>query len=159
VGAELKGTVCLTRGDKAFLSQHIGDLQNAATLRSMEETVGHLQGILKIRPEIVAHDLHPDYLSTAYAQGINELPRIAVQHHHAHLASCMAENGLEGEVIGVIFDGTGYGSDGTVWGGEFLVGGYGIPQRGTSALFHCPAETLPCGAVPHGPCIPIWYWG
>ncbi|HKZ16976.1 MAG TPA: carbamoyltransferase HypF, partial [Geobacteraceae bacterium] len=101
VGAELKGTVCLTRGDKAFLSQHIGDLQNAATLRSMEETVGHLEGILKIRPEIVAHDLHPDYLSTAYAHGINELPRIAVQHHHAHLASCMAENGLEGEVIGV----------------------------------------------------------
>jgi hydrogenase maturation protein HypF len=124
VGAELKGTVCLTRGDKAFLSQHIGDLQNAATLRSMEETVGHLERILKIRPEIVAHDLHPDYLSTVYAQGIKGLPGIAVQHHHAHLASCMAENGLEGDVIGVIFDGTGYGADGTVWGGEFLVGGY-----------------------------------
>lgn len=124
VGAELKGTVCLTRGDRAFLSQHIGDLGNDAVLRSLEETVEHLERILDIRPEAVAHDLHPDYLSTVYAREIANLPHIAVQHHHAHLASCMAEHGLEGEVIGVIFDGTGLGSDGTVWGGEFLVGGY-----------------------------------
>jgi hydrogenase maturation protein HypF len=131
VGAELKATVCLTRGSKAFLSQHIGDLQNAATLRSMEETVAHLEQVLKIEPEVVAHDLHPDYLSTTYALGVNGLPKIGVQHHHAHLASCMAENGLEGEAIGVIFDGTGYGPDGTIWGGEFLVGGYtGFERKG-----------------------------
>jgi len=118
VGAELKGTVCLTRTDRAFLSQHIGDLQNDAVLRSLAETVDHLESILSIRPEVVAHDMHPDYLSTVYAQSLAELPRIPVQHHHAHLASCMAENRLEGETIGVIFDGTGYGSDGTIWGGE-----------------------------------------
>jgi hydrogenase maturation protein HypF len=124
VGGELKGTVCLTRGDKAFLSQHLGDLKNAATLDSLEATVRHLEGILKIRPQLVAHDFHPDYLSTTYAGERTGLPTVAVQHHHAHLASCMAENGLEGDVIGVIFDGTGYGADGTIWGGEFLVGGY-----------------------------------
>jgi len=129
VGAELKGTVCLTRDDRAFLSQHIGDLKNDAVLRSLEETAGHLERILDIRPELVAHDLHPDYLSTVYAQGIDRIPKIAVQHHHAHLASCMAEHGLEGEVIGVIFDGTGLGTDGTIWGGEFLLGGYDSFQR------------------------------
>jgi hydrogenase maturation protein HypF len=129
VGAELKGTVCLTRHDQAFLSQHIGDLQNDAVLRSLEETVDHLQRILAICPEVVAHDMHPDYLSTVFAQDLSGLTRIPVQHHHAHLASCMAENGLEGEAIGVIFDGTGYGTDGTIWGGEFLVGGYHTFRR------------------------------
>jgi len=124
VGAELKGTVCLTRGNRAFLSQHIGDLGNDAVLRSLEETVDHLKNILDISPRAVAHDLHPDYLSTVYAREIPRLPLIAVQHHHAHLASCMAEHGLEGEVIGVIFDGTGMGTDGGIWGGEFLLGGY-----------------------------------
>jgi hydrogenase maturation protein HypF len=124
VGAELKGTVCLTRGDRAFLSQHIGDLRNDAVLRSLEETVKHLERILGIRPDVIAHDLHPDYLSTVYARGLSGIPRFAVQHHHAHLASCMAEHGLEGDVIGVIFDGTGLGTDGTIWGGEFLLGGY-----------------------------------
>ena len=129
VGAELKGTICLTRGNRAFLSQHIGDLQNAATLRSMEETIIHMERLLKIEAKVIAHDLHPDYLSTVHAQSIEGLPRVGVQHHHAHLASCMAENGLEGEVIGVIFDGTGYGTDGTIWGGEFLVGGYAKFRR------------------------------
>lgn len=129
VGAELKGTLCLAVGERAYLSQHIGDLKNAATLRSLAETAEQLQTLLEIAPERVAHDRHPDYLSTAYAEGLPGLPRVAVQHHHAHLASCMAENGLDGEVIGVIFDGTGLGDDGTVWGGEFLVGGYAGYRR------------------------------
>lgn len=129
VGAELKGAVCLTRGDRAFMSQHIGDLQNDAVLKSLDETVRHLEQVLRIKPEIIAHDLHPDYLSTVYAREIPDLPRVGVQHHHAHLASCMAENGLEGDVIGVIFDGTGLGTDGTIWGGEFLFGGYGSFSR------------------------------
>ncbi len=141
VGGELKGTVCLTRDNKAFLSQHLGDLKNAATLRSLEETVRHLEGILKIRPQLVAHDLHPDYLSTAFAESLAGVPKVAVQHHHAHLASCMAEHALEGEVIGVIFDGTGYGPDGTVWGGEFLVGGYQSFRR----LGHLRSLPLPGG--------------
>ena len=123
VGAELKATFCLTRAGQGFMSQHIGDLKNAATLASLEENVRHLEGLLEIAPELVAHDLHPDYLSTLFAQELG-LPCLAVQHHHAHMASCMAENSLEGEVIGVILDGTGYGSDGTIWGGEFLLGGY-----------------------------------
>jgi hydrogenase maturation protein HypF len=129
VGAELKGVVCLTNGKRAFLSQHIGDLQNSATLGSMQTTVEHLKQVLRIEPQVVAHDLHPDYLSTSYALSIADLPKIAVQHHHAHMASCMAENGLEGDAIGVILDGTGYGLDGTIWGGEFLVGGYSGFQR------------------------------
>ena len=123
VGAELKATFCLTRGAHGFMSQHIGDLKNAATLASLEESVEHLGRLLEIAPEVVAHDLHPDYLSTHFAERL-ALPRIAVQHHHAHMASCMAENGLDGEAIGVILDGTGYGPDDTVWGGEFLLGGY-----------------------------------
>jgi hydrogenase maturation protein HypF len=129
VGAELKGTICLTRDDRAFLSQHIGDLKNPETLASLAETTAHLQKILEIKPEVVAHDLHPDYLSTRFAEGLAGLPKVGVQHHHAHLASCMAENGLEGNVIGVILDGTGYGPDGTVWGGEFLVGCYEAFRR------------------------------
>jgi hydrogenase maturation protein HypF len=91
--------------------------------------VAHLQRILEISPAVVAHDLHPDYLSASFAVEIPGLPKLGVQHHHAHMASCMAENGLEGEVIGVIFDGAGYGADGTVWGGEFLLGGYGEFRR------------------------------
>jgi hydrogenase maturation protein HypF len=128
VGAELKATICLTRGAQGFMSQHLGDLKNAATLASMAETVEQLSRLLEISPEAVVHDLHPDYLSTGFAQTL-PLPRIAVQHHHAHMASCMAENGLQGEVIGVILDGTGYGLDGNIWGGEFLLGGYGGFKR------------------------------
>ncbi|WP_298268647.1 carbamoyltransferase HypF [Geobacter sp.] len=141
VGAELKGALCLAAGDRAFMSQHIGDLKNAATLASLEETDGHLRRLLGIEPALVAHDLHPDYLSTSYAEEIPGLPRVGVQHHHAHMASCMAENGLEGEAIGVIFDGTGYGEDGTVWGGEFLVGGY----RGFRRAGHLRQVPLPGG--------------
>ncbi|MCE1226078.1 MAG: carbamoyltransferase HypF [Geobacteraceae bacterium] len=128
VGAELKNTICLTRGNQAFLSQHIGDLKNEATLDTFRQTINHLGSIMEIRPERVVCDQHPDYLSTRYADELG-LPLLRVQHHHAHLASCMAENGLDGDVIGVIFDGTGLGDDGTVWGGEFLVGGYAGVQR------------------------------
>ncbi|KAF0220790.1 MAG: hydrogenase maturation protein [Geobacteraceae bacterium] len=141
VGAELKSTICLTRGDKGFMSQHIGDLQNAATLRSLEETVTHLSRVLEIKPEVVAHDLHPDYLSTGYAADIPDLPKVAVQHHHAHMASCMAENGLEGDAIGVVFDGTGYGLDGETWGGEFLLGDY----RGFQRMGHFHYVPMPGG--------------
>ena len=128
VGAELKNTVCLTRGNQAFLSQHIGDLQNEATYRTFQQTIAHLAQIMEIKPKLVACDQHPDYLSTRFAEETG-LPLVRVQHHHAHLAACMAENGLAGEVIGVIFDGTGLGDDGTVWGGEFLTGGYQEVQR------------------------------
>ena len=128
VGAELKSAVCLVDRDLAFLSQHIGDLQNDSTCDSFRHTIAHLSEILEIKPEIIACDLHPDYLSTRFAEE-SGLPLIHVQHHHAHLAACMAENGLDGTTIGVILDGTGYGADGTIWGGEFLVGGYSGYQR------------------------------
>nr|WP_330217057.1 carbamoyltransferase HypF [Geobacter pickeringii] len=147
VGAELKGALCLAAGDRAFMSQHIGDLKNAATLASLGEAADHLRELLGIEPALVAHDLHPDYLSTSYAEGIAGLPRIGVQHHHAHMASCMAENGLEGETIGVIFDGTGYGGDGTVWGGNSSWGGTaasGAPD--TCARYRFPAATRRCGS-------------
>ena len=119
-GAELKNTVCLTREDRAFLSQHIGDLENTAALDFFELTVAHMKRILDIRPEIVACDLHPDYLSSRYAHAL-DLEPVAVQHHHAHIVSCLAENRAHGPVLGLAFDGTGLGSDGTIWGGEMMV--------------------------------------
>lgn len=139
-GGELKGAACLTRGADAFLTPHIGDLQNALTLEAYRGVIDHLAGILEIRPQLCAHDLHPDYLSTVYARE-RGLPCIAVQHHHAHMAACMAEHRLEGDVIGVIFDGTGLGTDGTVWGGEFLAGGYTAFRR----LGHFRPVPLPGG--------------
>ena len=120
-GAELKNTICLTKGDKAFLSQHIGDLENMATLDFFKLTVAHLARILEIQPELIACDMHPDYLSTRFAKEQAQTGIIEVQHHHAHIVSCMAEHKLEGAVIGLAFDGAGYGTDGTIWGGEVLV--------------------------------------
>jgi len=120
-GAELKNTVCLTRGRHAFLSQHIGDLENLATYDFYEMTIDHLKRILSIEPEIVVHDMHPDYLSTQYAKQLSQLTRVEVQHHHAHIVSCMAENHVAEPVIGLSFDGTGFGSDGSIWGGEVLI--------------------------------------
>ena len=120
-GAELKNTICVTKEDKAFLSQHIGDLENMITLDFFKLAVDHLQRILEISPEIIACDMHPDYLSTRFAAEQDGIQKIQVQHHHAHIVSCMAEHKLEGAVIGLSFDGTGYGPDGTVWGGEVLV--------------------------------------
>jgi hydrogenase maturation protein HypF len=120
-GAELKNTICLTKEDKAFLSQHIGDLENIATYDFLKLTDCHLKRILDIHPEIIACDLHPDYLSTRYAREQTAIPKVQVQHHHAHIVSCMAEHKLDGAVIGLAFDGTGYGTDGAVWGGEILI--------------------------------------
>jgi hydrogenase maturation protein HypF len=120
VGAELKSTVCLTRGADAFVSQHVGDLENAGTFEFFVETIAKLERLLGVRPRFVAHDLHPDYRSTRWAIA-SGLPRVAVQHHHAHLAACLAEHGRAGPVIGVAFDGTGCGPAGDLWGGEILV--------------------------------------
>jgi hydrogenase maturation protein HypF len=129
LGAELKNTICLTKGDYATLSQHIGDLQNPAVVDSMLHTVEHLQQLLDVRPALVVHDLHPDYASTHAAGQMTGLPGLAVQHHHAHLASCLADNGRNARALGVIFDGLGYGTDGHIWGGEFLVGDYAGFER------------------------------
>ncbi len=133
VGAELKSTVCITRGNEAFLSQHIGDLENAAAFDFFLEAVEHLSRILEVQPNIVAHDLHPEYLSTKWAaRWALEHDRarlIGVQHHHAHIASCMAENHLDGRVIGLTLDGTGYGTDGRIWGGEALIADYADFER------------------------------
>ncbi len=123
-GGELKNTFCLTKDHYAILSQHIGDLENYETLEFFRETLAHMCHFFRIEPRIVAHDLHPNYLSTRFALGMQGMERIGVQHHHAHIASCMAENRLEHPVIGVAFDGTGYGTDGQVWGGEILVASY-----------------------------------
>ena len=124
VGGELKNTVCLTKGKQAFLSQHVGDLENAESYKFFEEAVAHLQKILEIEPAIVACDLHPNYFSTQWALKQQGVEVVSVQHHHAHIASCMAENQLDGRVIGFALDGTGYGTDGHIWGGEVLVAGY-----------------------------------
>ena len=129
-GGELKNAFCLTKGRHAILSQHIGDLENYETLVFFEETLANLKKLFRVTPRAVAHDLHPNYLSTKFALALDGIPKIGVQHHHAHIAACMAENGLSGEVIGVAFDGTGYGTDGKIWGGEFFTGGYRGFTRG-----------------------------
>jgi len=141
-GAELKNTFCLARGRHAFVSQHIGDLENAETLRSFTEGIEHFRRLFDIDPQVVAHDLHPEYLSTKYALEL-DLPAEGVQHHHAHIASCLADNGEAGPVIGVAFDGTGYGTDGTIWGGEFLAAGLTAFERGG----HLAPVPMPGGAA------------
>jgi hydrogenase maturation protein HypF len=122
-GAELKSTFCVARGRRAWVSHHIGDLENWETLRSFRSGVEHFERLFAVAPEVVAHDLHPDYLSTKYALEREDVEHVGVQHHHAHLAACLAEHGEAGAAVGAIYDGTGYGPDGTVWGGELLVGG------------------------------------
>jgi hydrogenase maturation protein HypF len=121
-GAELKSTFCVAKGRRAWVSHHIGDLENWETLRSFREGIEHFERVFAVEPSVVAHDLHPDYLSTKDALEREAVDRVGVQHHHAHLAACLAEHGEEGPAVGAIFDGTGYGLDGTVWGGELLVG-------------------------------------
>jgi hydrogenase maturation protein HypF len=122
-GAELKSTFCAAKGRRAWVSHHIGDLENWETLRSFREGIAHFERLFAVEPEVVAHDLHPDYLSTKDALEREGVDHVGVQHHHAHLAACLAEHGEHGPAVGAIFDGTGYGPDRTVWGGELLVGG------------------------------------
>jgi hydrogenase maturation protein HypF len=129
VGGELKNTICYTRGKTAFLSQHVGDLENMESYGFFGETVHHLGQILEIEPKTIAYDLHPGYFSTQWARKQTGVRLIGVQHHHAHIASCMAENKLDGKVIGFALDGTGYGTDGHIWGGEVLVVDYGGFER------------------------------
>ncbi len=127
VGGQLKATFALGRGSLAFLSHHAGDLDYYDAYQAFVRDIGLYEQLLDIRPACLVHDLHPDYASTRYAQARADAQGsalVCVQHHHAHLASCMAEHCLSGPVIGVTFDGTGYGTDGAVWGGEFLVGDY-----------------------------------
>lgn len=145
-GAELKNTFCLARDRYAFLSHHIGDLENYETLRSFEDGIRHYERLFRVQPGLIACDLHPNYLSTRYAQQraqAENLPLAAVQHHHAHLAACLAENGWDTPepVIGLSFDGTGFGPDGAIWGGEFLLGGY----QEYSRRFHLAYVPLPGG--------------
>jgi hydrogenase maturation protein HypF len=122
-GAELKNTFCLTKGHYAILSQHIGDLENYETLEFFKETLANLKKLFRVEPQAVAHDLHPLYMSSRFAAELS-LPKVGVQHHHAHVASCMAEHRIRDKVIGIAFDGTGYGTDGQIWGGEVLVSGF-----------------------------------
>jgi hydrogenase maturation protein HypF len=140
-GAELKSTFCVARGRRAWVSHHIGDLKNVETLGSFETGVAHFERLFAVTPDVVAHDLHPDYLSTTYALAREGVERVAVQHHHAHLAACLAEHGETGPAVGAIFDGAGLGSDGTVWGGEILVG----DLRGFERAGHLWPVALPGG--------------
>src|SRR5689334_11555441 len=146
-GAELKNTFCLAQGRHAFVLHHVGDLENAETLRSFTEGIAHLRRLFDIEPQVVAHDLHPEYLSTKYALDLADahldLDLVGVQHHHAHIASCLADNGEAGPVIGVAFDGTGYGPDGTIWGGEFLLADLAGYERGG----HLAPGPMPGGAA------------
>ncbi|MBP7864436.1 MAG: carbamoyltransferase HypF [Acidobacteria bacterium] len=143
VGGELKNTVAVGRGPWVFLSQHIGDLENSEVFTSFEETASHLQDLFAVRPALVAHDLHPEYLSTKFALGLDDsVQKVGVQHHHAHIVSCLADNGVAGPVIGLSLDGTGYGTDGRIWGGEVLEAGLASFRR----AFHFRYTAMPGGA-------------
>lgn len=142
-GAELKNTFCLTHEDYAFISHHIGDLENLETLESFTRGIEHFSRLFNIEPEAVAYDSHPEYLSTKHALSLDDgLSKIGVQHHHAHIASCMVDNKIEGEVIGVAMDGLGFGSDGRLWGGEFFVADFAEARR----IAHLDYIPMPGGA-------------
>jgi hydrogenase maturation protein HypF len=128
-GAELKSTFCLAQGRRAWVGHHLGDLRDPEALASFREGIEHFERLFDVAPRLCAHDLHPDYLATRYALERDDLETVAVQHHHAHLAACLAEHGLRGPAVGAIFDGSGYGGDGTIWGGELLVGGLADFER------------------------------
>lgn len=140
VGAELKNTVSVAKGSELVCSQHIGDLEHLATYEAFLQATEHLCSLFGIEPEVVAHDMHPEYLSTKYALDL-DLETVAVQHHHAHIASCLVEHLHTGRVLGIAFDGLGYGTDGTMWGGEFL----GADLSGFDRLGHLLAVPLPGG--------------
>ncbi len=141
-GAELKNTFCLAKGRHAFLSHHIGNLENYETLRAFTEGVEHYRRLFAIDPSIVAYDLHPEYLSTKYALELDGVEQIGVQHHHAHVAACLADNNEEGPAIGVAFDGLGFGIDSTLWGGEFLA----ADLRDFERVGHFESVAMPGGA-------------
>ena len=148
LGAIIKNTICLTKEKEAFLSQHIGDLDNIDTQLHQKNITDHFQSLMRIEPDLLVHDLHPDYPGTRYALSQKELPTIAIQHHHAHAVSCMAEHGLHGPVIGLTLDGNGYGPDHTVWGGEVLLADYHAFER----LAHLSTVEMPGGdAAIHEP--------
>ncbi len=131
-GAEQKNTFCVAKGSRAWVGHHIGDLEHYPTLCAFQEGIAHFERLFAVTPGVVAYDLHPGYLSTAYALEREGVAHVGVQHHHAHLAACLAEHGFDGPAAGAIFDGTGYGTDGTVWGGELLVGGLAHCERAGS---------------------------
>ncbi|HEX5926863.1 MAG TPA: carbamoyltransferase HypF [Baekduia sp.] len=140
-GAELKSTFCVARDGRAWVSHHLGDLQDPAVRQSYVEGVAHFERLFAVTPELVVHDLHPDYASTAYALEREGVTTLGVQHHHAHLAACLAEHGVEGPAVGAIYDGSGFGTDGTAWGGELLVG----DASGFTRAGHLLAVALPGG--------------
>jgi len=147
-GAELKNTFCVAEQRHVFLSPHIGDLENYETLRAFTDGIAHMCRLFRIQPRLIAHDLHPEYLSTKYAVGREDVERgevelVGVQHHHAHIASCLADNGDPGPVIGIAFDGLGFGTDGTLWGGELLV----ADLVGFDRVGHLDAVPMPGGAA------------
>jgi hydrogenase maturation protein HypF len=141
VGGEMKNAVCLTRGKTAFVSQYIGEMGYRETYEHFLKTIDHLKRILAIEPRAIACDLHPGYASTGFADGQKELPVFKIQHHHAHVVSCLAENRVKERVIGIAFDGTGFGIEGTAWGGEFLIADYGSFERAA----HLAPVPLPGG--------------
>ena len=145
-GAELKNTFCLVRGPYAFLSHHIGDMENYETLKAFESGIEHFEQLFRISPELIAYDLHPDYMASKYAlerAEVEGIRAIGIQHHHAHIAACMAEHRMNPDlsVIGLAFDGTGYGQDGTIWGGEVLLSRYADFER----RFHLRTFRMPGG--------------
>jgi len=123
-GADLKNVFCLAKDNQAYISHHIGDLDNVETLTSLADGISHFKRIFDIEPDLVAYDLHPEYISSKYARSLKDIKSIGIQHHYAHIVSCMADNEIDEQVIGIVFDGTGYGIDGNIWGGEFLICDY-----------------------------------